>query len=306
MKKLLAFFLAMIMIASMPATVFAEANIGDHGEAATIIVSGIFQPSGGEFKTISVDLVWDEMTFTYIKTSSGDWDPGSHEYVGGVEGAWSEETRTITLTNHSDIGVTAALSFEPIADVEGIFTETSGTENDNILELASGIGTTYAEAPAASAEFGIRGEPIAEDGALGLITISIQAAEDADVGEPRITRAHPGRPYTATATETGIQFTVPIDTDEPNGGMSLIVIGENLQKITDQPYYKVALFLQSGEVYYIFDVTSEYFEYNAAGDYLKSDWFAGYGGTDALRFAVSNDGGETWIFTGDTVVYEIY
>ena len=44
MKKLLAFFLAMIMIASMPATVFAEANIGDHGEAATIIVSGISSP----------------------------------------------------------------------------------------------------------------------------------------------------------------------------------------------------------------------------------------------------------------------
>ena len=172
-----------------------------------------------------------------------------------------------------------------------------------VCEKLGGEGIAVADmdeskTAAASAEFGIRGEPIAEDGALGLITISIQAAEDADVGEPRITRAHPGRPYTATATETGVQFTVPIDTDEPNGGMSLIVIGENLQKIADQPYYKVALFLENGEVYYIFDVTSEYFEYNAAGDYLKSDWFAGYGGTDALRFAVYNDGGETWTSMG--------
>lgn len=305
MKKLLAFFLAMIMIASMPATVFAEANIGDHGEAATIIVSGIFQPSGGEFKTISVDLVWDEMTFTYVKTSSGDWDPGSHEYVGGVEGAWSEETRTITLTNHSDIGVTAALSFEPIADVEGIFTEASGTENDNILELASGIGTTYAEAPAASAEFGIRGEPIAEDGALGLITISIQAAEDADVGEPRITGAKPALAYNAEATETGVRYIVAYDLDLPVGGLSLLVFGENLEKIEDHPYYKVGLFKADGELYHIFDVTAENFEptYSNGECYLKGE-FAG--ATEELFFAYSNDGGETWTFTGDSYICEFY
>ena len=121
MKKLFAFFLAVCMIASMSVTVFADATIGAHDESATITVGGDFQPTGAIYKTISVDIEWDDMTFAYIKTSSGEWDPGSHEYVGGVEGAWSEETRTITVTNHSDTELTATLSFEQLVDITGVF-----------------------------------------------------------------------------------------------------------------------------------------------------------------------------------------
>ena len=305
MKKLFAFFLAIVMIATIAIPASAEATIDSHGDSATITVSGIFLPSGGEFKTISVDLVWDEMTFTYIKTSSGDWNPDTHEYEGGIEGAWSEETSTITVTNHSDVEITAALGFEAIADVEGVFTETSGTENDNILELASGVGTTYAEAPTASVEFGIRGEPLAEDGELGLITVSIQAPEDVDVGEPKITGAQPALPYGAEATETGIRFIVPYDLDLPVGGLSLCVFGENLEKIEDHPYYKVGLFKADGELYLIFDVTAENFEPQYSnGEYYLKGGFAG--ATEELFFAYSNDGGETWTFTGNSYICEFY
>ena len=52
MKKLFAFFLAVFMIASMSVTVFAEANVGEHGESATIVVGGDFQPTGAIYKTI--------------------------------------------------------------------------------------------------------------------------------------------------------------------------------------------------------------------------------------------------------------
>ena len=304
MKKLFAFFLAIVMIATIAIPVSAEATIDSHGDSATITVSGIFLPSGGEFKTISVDLVWDEMTFTYIKTSSGDWNPDTHEYEGGIEGAWSEETSTITVTNHSDVEITAALGFEAIADVEGVFTETSGTENDNILELASGVGTTYEEAPTASVEFGIRGEPLAEDGKLGLITVSIQAPEDVDVGEPKITGAKPAL-FNAEATETGVRYIVPYDLDLPGGGLSLLVFGENLEKIEDHPYYKVGLFKADGELYHICNVTAENFEpkYSNGEYYLKGE-FAG--ATEELFFAYSNDGGETWTFTGDSYICEFY
>ena len=79
MKKLIAFFLAVMMIASMSVTVFAEANVGTDGDTATINVGGNFQSTGAIYKTISVDIQWEDMTFVYLKTSAGEWDPTTHE-----------------------------------------------------------------------------------------------------------------------------------------------------------------------------------------------------------------------------------
>ena len=115
-------------------------------------------------------------TVAYIKTSSGEWDPTSHEYVGGVEGEWTDETRTITVTNHSDTELTATLSFEKLVDITGVFSSTS--EMVSILELDSAVGTTRDEAPSASEEFGIiDGEPLEENTAIGMITVYIEAPE---------------------------------------------------------------------------------------------------------------------------------
>ena len=181
MKKLFAFFLAVFMIASMSVTVFADATIGAHDEFATITVGGDFQPTGAIYKTISVDIEWDDMTFAYIKTSSGEWDPGSHEYVGGVEGAWSEETRAITVTNHSNTAVEAQLEFEKATgtDIEGEFEEDYGTSDDGIMPIVTAENTAFASAPSVTAKFNITAGSISapaegnETVLLGTITLTI-------------------------------------------------------------------------------------------------------------------------------------
>ena len=180
MKKLFAFFLAIVMIATIAIPASAEATIDSHGDSATIIVSGIFLPSGGEFKTISVDLVWDEMTFTYIKTSSGDWNPDTHEYEGGIEGAWSEETSTITVTNHSNKAVTATFAYESEADYTTISGNFSDEENvsldNNQVVLASAETTAYEQAPSVTVYLTLDGElteTTTTSTKIGTVTVAI-------------------------------------------------------------------------------------------------------------------------------------
>ena len=127
---------------------------------------------------ISVDVAWDAMDFTYTGASQGTWNPVTHAYEGAIDGGWSDNTPAITVTNHSNVAVNATLSFTAnVTGVVGTFTEVSGTENDNILELATAEGTAVADAPTASANFGISGAAIDADKALGTITVTIAKAE---------------------------------------------------------------------------------------------------------------------------------
>ena len=124
------------------------------------------------------------MDFTYTGASQGTWNPVTHAYEGAIDGGWSDNTPAITVTNHSNVAVNATLSFTAnVTGVVGTFTEVSGTENDNILELATAEGTAVADAPTASANFGISGAAIDADKALGTITVTIAKAGSAGGGE---------------------------------------------------------------------------------------------------------------------------
>ena len=127
---------------------------------------------------ISVNVAWDAMDFTYTGASQGTWNPVTHTYEGATEGGWSNNTPAITVTNHSNVAVNATLGFTAnVTGVVGTFTEASGTENDNVLELATAEGTEVANAPTATANFGISGAAIDANKALGTITVTIAKAE---------------------------------------------------------------------------------------------------------------------------------
>ena len=114
------------------------------------------------------------MDFTYTDASEGTWNPATHTYDGATDGVWSTDTKAITVTNHSNVAVNAALDFT--AEVDGIvgsFTEDSGNANDNILELATAEGTEVANAPTATANFGISGAAIDANQQLGTITVTV-------------------------------------------------------------------------------------------------------------------------------------
>ena len=176
MKKLFATLLAVAMLASMSVTAFAATNDGTQDTEITVNGSFVSGTAGAE--TISVDVEWDAMDFTYTAPSQGTWNPANHTYEGATAGGWSDNTPAITVKNHSNVAVNATLGFKAdVAGVVGTFTETSGTENNNIPNLATAVGTEVANAPTATANFGISGAAIDANKALGTITVTIAKAE---------------------------------------------------------------------------------------------------------------------------------
>ena len=144
-----------------------------------ITVTGVYQAGTTGAEQISVDIVWEAMDFTYTAPSQGTWNPATHAYEGATEGGWSDNTPAITVKNHSNVAVNATLGFT--ADVTGVigtFTEASGTANDNILELATAVGTEVENAPTATANFGISGAAIDATQTLGTITVTIKNVID--------------------------------------------------------------------------------------------------------------------------------
>ena len=139
-----------------------------------IEISGTYTPGAAADEIISVDVAWEAMDFTYTGPSQGTWNPVTHTYEGATKGGWSNNTPAITVTNHSNVAVNATLGFTAnVTGVVGTFTEASGTENDNILNLATAEGTTLENAPTATANFGISGAAIDADKTLGTITVTI-------------------------------------------------------------------------------------------------------------------------------------
>ena len=148
-----------------------------------IIVTGVYQSGTAADEKISVDLVWEAMDFSYTAASQGTWNPVTHTYEGATAGGWSDNNPAITVKNHSNTDIYATLDFTTdVTGIVGTFTEASGTANDNILELATAVGTEVANAPTATANFGINGAAIDADQKLGTITVSIaKAVETATV-----------------------------------------------------------------------------------------------------------------------------
>ena len=176
MKKLLSVILALVMALSLSVTAFAATNDGT--QDTKITVNGSYVSGAAGSSVISVDIEWEAMDFTYSVASQGTWNPATHAYDGQTEGGWSDNTPAITVTNHSNVAVNATLGFTAdVTGVVGTFTEASGTENDNILNLATAEGTEVANAPTATANFGISGAAINASQKLGTITVAIAKAE---------------------------------------------------------------------------------------------------------------------------------
>lgn len=160
----------------------------------SINVNGTYVPRAGD--TVSVDVTWGEMNFTYSEASSGVWNPTDHNYLNPVTGGWSKNKPEITVTNHSDVGVAAELSFAAASGVSvtGTFYEKSA-EGETYTPvtapkatLSSAVGTTSENAPKKSWYFGIGGDPITETGSLGSITVKL-AKDDAIYNEAALRAA---------------------------------------------------------------------------------------------------------------------
>ena len=180
--------------------------------ATDITITGVYQATPTA-DVISVDIVWDDMNFTYTGASKGEWNASTHQYDNPTEGGWVAVSGTnpkITVTNHSNIPVKAGFAFA--ADIENL----TGSFAKNSLVLATAEGTDHDNAPKKETSFSVNGSGIDTDQTLGTITVTVAKFD----GELVSTAEE----LTATANKTGTFLLVG---DIDLGNEQLVIESEN-------------------------------------------------------------------------------
>ena len=177
MKKKTALVLTLAMVFSLaPLSAYAE-TITTGGGAASHDVTATYRAdsSGGAGGTVySVDITWGDMAFTYT-AEAGIWDPATHKTTDAKGGVWTvdkEGGNTITVTNHSNTGVTAAFSYAADAGSDCI----TGTFASASPNLEPAAGTTVEAAPKATASLslnGALGSTTSDNTKIGTITVTL-------------------------------------------------------------------------------------------------------------------------------------
>lgn len=134
MKKLTAAILTSALILSLNVTALAATNDGTNG--TDVDVNAKYVDGVAAATTISVDVTWEAMEFTYTVSGIKTWDTAKHEYVISATDAWSGSDNEITVTNHSNAAVNAEFAFAPLTEYSTI----NGTFSQNVLNLPSAKG----------------------------------------------------------------------------------------------------------------------------------------------------------------------
>ena len=215
MKRLLSILLVTLMVFSVTTTVYAAENSGGN---STINVAGEYS-SASTGEVVSVDVGWEEMSFKYSEGEK-QWDPGTHSYIGGENGGWSDNKPGITMTNHSNVNVVAELSFTPSTSVTGTFYSKSGdtytalsADEQGANLSAAAEGSEQSAADAKTFYFGISGGAITKNTPLGTITVSISckpAFTEADLAAFTYTTDSYGRVKITGVKDTSVtELVVP-------------------------------------------------------------------------------------------------
>lgn len=177
MKKKTALVLTLAMVFSLaPLSVYADTitkvgGIASHDVTATYRADS---SGGAGGKVYSVDITWGDMAFTYT-AEAGIWDPATHKTNDAEGGVWTVDKdggNMITVTNHSNTGVTAAFSYAADTGFEGI----SGSFDKESLALKTAVGTEVANAPTGTAALtldGALGSDTTANTTIGTITVTL-------------------------------------------------------------------------------------------------------------------------------------
>lgn len=201
MKKILSTVLALAVATMMTTSAFAATAIDTNGATSasnkeagdyTLTVKGEYNSGTTDDGTVSVDIMWENLSFTYNKGSKGDWNTGTHSYDNAVASGWSADKKGITVKNHSNVAVEANFSFTAETDVytTGTFYSKNGDDYNALdsdkqkIGLYSAEGTTrdddnesLDESPKGTIYFGVSGDSITADKSLGTITVKIAKAD---------------------------------------------------------------------------------------------------------------------------------
>lgn len=171
MKKTVSLLLALALLLSVSVVAFAAEGVGNGGSDSAS-VKGTYKGKAAAV-VYSVDIAWEGLEFTYNGAYDGEWNPATHSYDNSTEAGWAEGTGTITVTNHSNIGITAVPSY----------TAESGYED-------AGMSFSTSSLVVATADNGVDGA--AGQAVTGTITVSPtgklpEGTENATIGTITIT-----------------------------------------------------------------------------------------------------------------------
>lgn len=106
MKKLLALALTL----SMSTTAFAG-TVGNDGGTQTIDVQAQYSNKVETAIVYDVDIKWESMNFTYTVNGKKTWNSDEHQYTTNTSAAWTSTGNSITVTNHSNTGITTSFTY---------------------------------------------------------------------------------------------------------------------------------------------------------------------------------------------------
>ena len=180
MKKFFALALALVLTCALAVTCFAEytPTMDALTDSATNDVKVTYVAGGTSAEIYAVDVVFDEMNFTYTAASEGTWDPETHTYKNIEEAKWNKTSAAIKVTNHSNVALDVTVTYAKAATYEGAVTPTI---SNGEFELARATaGSEFAAAPTATATLNIgAGVPVSGNTNLtiGTVTVAIAAAQ---------------------------------------------------------------------------------------------------------------------------------
>ena len=149
MKKTISITMAFALVATLSTAAFA-AVADDADIKKDIGVNAKYVEDIKTSKTISADVVWGEMEFTYSVNGTKTWNAKTHEYDIDTQCEWSAKGNDISVTNHSNTDIDVDFTYEPLdkySFVKGEFTYDEVTiptaENkavdDEILTISSDL-----------------------------------------------------------------------------------------------------------------------------------------------------------------------
>lgn len=177
MKKLIATALALTMTLSLSTTALAAGNVDGAGVGSQyrIDVTAKYNDSAAEPIVYSVDLTWEDMTFTYNESGTKIWDPDTHTYTGTTSAGWDKYSAAVTATNHSNANVTVSFTYTPQGD-----TGVTASMSKLRFILAAGVENYPDDAATDSSLLTIKGDTkpdssvTAEGVTIGTITVTIE------------------------------------------------------------------------------------------------------------------------------------
>lgn len=176
MKKLVSFVLAVIAVLCLSVPAFAT-EVTEAGDYTAEVTGSYIAGTEGNNTVYCVDITWDDLDMTYHAAKEAVWDTDNLEYSVVTPAYWEGEG-TITVTNCSNIGISATPSYSADAD----YSNANMTFSTDKLRVSTAeFGTEHSGSITVTPTGWL--PSMDESDTIGTITLTIAKNTDATVEE---------------------------------------------------------------------------------------------------------------------------